>query len=62
MGSGSTIVGCINTNRKYIGVEKDGEIYKVALGRTAKVVGALESKLGLGLEAGVEAGVIPETA
>jgi site-specific DNA-methyltransferase (adenine-specific) len=40
MGSGSTILGCKKTNRKYIGVEKDGEIYKVALGRT------LESKVG----------------
>jgi site-specific DNA-methyltransferase (adenine-specific) len=30
MGSGSTIEACINTNRKYIGIEKDKEIYKIA--------------------------------
>jgi DNA modification methylase len=30
MGSGSTIEACINTNRQYIGIEKDKEIYKVA--------------------------------
>ena len=27
MGSGSTIVSCINTNREYIGIEKDPDIY-----------------------------------
>lgn len=30
MGSGSTIIACLNTNRKYIGIEKDSEIFKVA--------------------------------
>jgi len=30
MGSGSTIEACIGTNRKYIGIEKDKEIYKLA--------------------------------
>jgi DNA modification methylase len=30
MGSGSTIEACINTNRQYIGIEKDKEIYKIA--------------------------------
>jgi len=30
MGSGTTIVGCINTNRNYIGIEKDKEIYETA--------------------------------
>jgi site-specific DNA-methyltransferase (adenine-specific) len=27
MGSGSTIIGCINTKRKYIGIEKDEKIF-----------------------------------
>lgn len=30
MGSGSTIIACINTKRKYIGIEKDPEIFKIA--------------------------------
>jgi site-specific DNA-methyltransferase (adenine-specific) len=30
-GGGSTLKGCINTNRRYIGIEKDPEIYKQCL-------------------------------
>jgi DNA modification methylase len=30
-GSGSTLKGCVNTNRRYIGIEKDPEIYKQCL-------------------------------
>ena len=30
MGSGSTIIACQNTKRNYIGIEMDGEIFKVA--------------------------------
>ena len=30
MGSGTTGVACINTNRKFIGIEKDKEIFKLA--------------------------------
>ena len=30
MGSGSTIVACINTNRTYIGIEKDEKYFKIA--------------------------------
>ena len=30
MGSGSTGVACKNTNRKFIGVEKDKEIFELA--------------------------------
>ncbi len=33
MGSGTTGVACKNTNRKFIGVEKDEEIFKIAQGR-----------------------------
>jgi site-specific DNA-methyltransferase (adenine-specific) len=30
MGSGTTIIACINTNRNYIGIEKDEVIFKTA--------------------------------
>ena len=30
MGSGSTGVACLNTNRKFIGIEKDPEYFKIA--------------------------------
>jgi site-specific DNA-methyltransferase (adenine-specific) len=30
MGSGSTVIACINTNRNYIGIEKDKEIFDKA--------------------------------
>jgi len=33
MGSGSTVEACINTNRKYIGIEKDKDIFLIAKNR-----------------------------
>lgn len=39
MGSGSTGVACINTNRDFIGIEKDKEIYAVA---EKRIKGAVE--------------------
>ena len=33
MGSGTTGIACVNTNRKFIGIEKDPEIYEVAVNR-----------------------------
>ena len=30
MGSGSTCIACINTGRKFIGIEKDGNYYEIA--------------------------------
>ena len=30
MGSGSTGVACINTNRKFIGIEKEENYYEIA--------------------------------
>ena len=33
MGSGSTGEACKNTNRKFIGIEKDEEIFKLARNR-----------------------------
>lgn len=36
MGSGTTAVACINTNRNYIGFEKDEEYYKIACERIKK--------------------------
>jgi site-specific DNA-methyltransferase (adenine-specific) len=37
MGSGSTIVGCINTNRNYIGIEMDTEIFEKAKDRIESI-------------------------
>ncbi len=36
MGSGTVAIGCLNTNRKFIGVEKDKEIYEKAQDRIAE--------------------------
>ena len=36
MGSGSTGVACVNMNRNFIGIEKDPEIYEVAVNRIEK--------------------------
>lgn len=36
MGSGSTIIACINTNRRYVGIEKDEKIFKLAEDRINK--------------------------
>jgi site-specific DNA-methyltransferase (adenine-specific) len=33
MGSGTTGIACKNTNRRFIGVEKDEEIFKIAQNR-----------------------------
>lgn len=38
MGSGSTCVACINTNRKYIGIEKDKNIFMIAEKRINKYI------------------------
>jgi site-specific DNA-methyltransferase (adenine-specific) len=41
MGSGSTMVACVNTNRKGIGIEKDEKYFEIAKNRVGK---ALEEK------------------
>ncbi len=38
MGSGSTIVACINTNRKYIGIEKDENYFNTAEKRISEIL------------------------
>ena len=37
MGSGSTGVACVNTNRKFIGIELDDTYYKIAKNRIREV-------------------------
>ena len=37
MGSGSTGVACINTNRKFIGIEKDEKYFEIACNRIKEV-------------------------
>lgn len=33
LGSGTTAIACLNTNRRYIGIEKNERYYKIALER-----------------------------
>ena len=33
MGSGSTGVACVNTNRKFIGIERDDKYFEIATNR-----------------------------
>jgi len=37
MGSGSTGVACLNTNRKFIGIEKDDKYFEIAKNRIMAV-------------------------
>ena len=37
MGSGSTGIACINTNRKFIGIEKDRKYFEIACNRIKEV-------------------------
>jgi len=39
MGSGSTGVACKNTNRNFIGIEKDENYYNVAVRRVSEYCG-----------------------
>jgi DNA modification methylase len=38
MGSGTTIQACMNTNRRYIGIEKDKDIFDKAQSRINQVI------------------------
>jgi len=42
MGSGSTIIACLNTNRQYIGVEKDVEIFEKSSQRIIEHITTME--------------------
>ena len=45
MGSGSTGVACINTNRNFIGIEKDDKYFEIAKNRIEKAQQDAEHKL-----------------
>ena len=38
MGSGSTGVACVNTNRKFIGIEKDDNYFEIAKKRIGEAI------------------------
>jgi site-specific DNA-methyltransferase (adenine-specific) len=38
MGSGSTGIACVNTNRKFIGMELDEEYFKIAEERISSII------------------------
>ena len=44
MGSGSTGVACVNTNRKFIGIELDENYFKIAEERIHKAINEKEVK------------------
>ena len=37
MGAGSTGIACINTNRKFVGIEIDKEYYDITVGRMQEI-------------------------
>lgn len=43
MGSGSTGVACVNTNRRFIGIEKDDKYFEIAKRRIDAAVDARHS-------------------
>ena len=45
MGSGSTGVACVNTNRNFIGIEKDDKYFEIAKDRISKAQNELNHKL-----------------
>ncbi len=45
MGSGSTGVACVNTNRNFIGIEKDDKYFEIAKKRIADAIKDSETKL-----------------
>ena len=44
MGSGTTGVACVNTNRKFIGIELDEGYFKIAQDRIHKAIQDKESQ------------------
>lgn len=44
MGSGSTGVACLNTKRRFTGIEKDGSYYDIAKNRIIEVINSGKSK------------------
>jgi site-specific DNA-methyltransferase (adenine-specific) len=45
MGSGSTGVACANTNRDFIGIEKDDKYFKIAKNRIEQARQEVEHRL-----------------
>ena len=41
MGSGTTGVACVNTNRKFIGIEQDEKYYNIAKSRINESIGLM---------------------
>jgi len=44
MGSGSTGIACLNTNRNFIGIEKDEKYFQIAKERIVKHHNSLKNK------------------
>lgn len=45
MGSASTGVACVNTNRRFIGIELDEQYYKISTERVQQAIDEQASKL-----------------
>lgn len=50
MGSASTGVACVNTNRRFIGIELDEQYYKISIERVQQAIDAKQNSLFSGLE------------
>lgn len=45
MGSGTTAIACINTNRRFVGMEKEQNYFDICVQRCNEAIAEMENKL-----------------